>query len=300
MSREVVRATHTLVRAAVLAALSVLCFGGCRGAPGPPPAVASVSIGQRKQRVMRALKSTPVDRELLKRALHDVGHLKIIYRAAQPLEKKPRQLRYPFSHAFVGRRPDGNYYRMYDVYLNRPDGGEIPEHWLKKLAESPPGYPVPVSVEGLGLALPKALRERRNRLVRQAGQRLKAGLLELAGTYPQLTKKSEEGVYKSVYEQDFTSEDGWLWVTVGRKHGGKIRSRKPIPEAESYWAGIRLTPTEWGVIEQTSRYPLYPNLELEGHVSVGAGEERLDAALKRLVKAALEPLQELNDSTRPR
>ncbi|MHC4388624.1 MAG: M56 family metallopeptidase, partial [Planctomycetota bacterium] len=136
------------------------------------------------------------------------------------------------------------------------------------------------------------LRER-DRLLAEADAQIRQGLLELAERFPQLSHLRRGRNRQWLMSP---SEAGHINVALSHPPPPKAQPRYGVPFRESERFGIRVTvrprPSE---IPQMALLPIYPNLELVGHVGVSAGDANLEAALEKLVKDALEPLQRFND-----
>lgn len=70
----------------------------------------------------------------------------------------------------------------------------------------------------------------------------------------------------------------------------------PVPEENRYSVLVIVRPPPQ-LPGQLMMWPIYPGLRLVGQIVTGAGVPELAAALKRLVKDALEPLQKLETRT---
>jgi beta-lactamase regulating signal transducer with metallopeptidase domain len=134
------------------------------------------------------------------------------------------------------------------------------------------------------------LLQERDRLLAEADMQIREGLLELAKGFPQLRKERNWQWLMS------PSEAGRISIVLSHPPPPKARRRYGVPfrERERFSIGVIVRPRP-SEIEQLAWLPIYPNLELGGQVGVSAGDANLEAALKRLVDDALEPLKRLND-----
>lgn len=245
----------------------------------------------RREMIVGALRSVPVDTALFAQALEDVDHLWIIYRHKEPCEIGYRPSHGQFSPR-VRKGPDGRYYLLRHIYLNRAEGGPAPQEWLAQIPGLGKGGLVFESFGDLSFALEERVLTKRRELLRRAHERLKSGLLRLAKTYPQLNTGS--GHYSSVEDADFPCQPDNITITCGHNNG-YIGTREPIPAGAAYEVMVRIQPTQWGEIRQIPFERVFPNIDLEGMVRIWADDEDLNRELKELEAEALGPLKNLDD-----
>ncbi len=128
----------------------------------------------------------------------------------------------------------------------------------------------------------------RDKLVAEAGEKIRKGLIKLAERFPQLKKSAEWQRVVSPLE----GPPGWLELRL--YHNSPKRGPDLTPELQRFGVTVDVRPPPPPAA--TPIPALYPNLGLVGRVDhVQAGDPQLDAALKELVADALASLKRLND-----
>lgn len=141
------------------------------------------------------------------------------------------------------------------------------------------------------------LRAERDRAIVQADEKIREGLVELTGKFPQLGKPDRLKRHLA----DRNSGAGRVFIFVSREPGSKggIFGPPATNEKDQYSVLVAIWPIVPGSDEtQMGAFPLYPNLGLEGQVHARAGDPQLDKALKQLVADALAPLKKLEEAAR--
>ena len=136
--------------------------------------------------------------------------------------------------------------------------------------------------------IPPGVAAERDKLVAEAGEKIRKGLIQLAERFPQLKKSAEWQRVVSPLE----CSPGWLQIRL--YHLMPKRAPDVTPERQRFHVTIDVRPPP---PPGATPFPaLYPNLGLVGRVDgVWAGDPQLDAALKELVADALASLKRLND-----
>jgi len=144
--------------------------------------------------------------------------------------------------------------------------------------------------------LSSELLDKRNQLLAKANTKIREGLVKLAERFPQLTKSRDWQRFRSAKSSATSvSRIGiYLHHSYGRKGGN---SPVPVPEEDRYSVLVIVRPPPQRP-ERLSMDPIYPSLRLVGQIGTSAGIPELDAALKKLVDGALEPLKQLDESLR--
>jgi beta-lactamase regulating signal transducer with metallopeptidase domain len=135
---------------------------------------------------------------------------------------------------------------------------------------------------------------KRDALLAQADSEIRDGLQELTKRFPQLR---ENKYWKGVSRP---SQPGRISISLFHTDKGKARiQREPMPRQQrvSILIVVRRPPSTPNALEMS---PLYPQLDLVGQIGVRAGDPELDAALKKLVTQALEPLGRLDNELGPK
>jgi len=198
-----------------------------------------------------------------------------------------------------GRVPDDRFFfwltRKNDAWLVKNvelKAGEAQSVPVEEFCRKHPlAHMIPHEFKG-PIDLPSELFDKRNQLLAEADEKIRAGLAELAERFPQLTKSSD--LQRSTSGKSTT---GHIRIYLRHRYGGKGgNSPVPVPEEDSYSVAIIVRPPPQRP-EQLSMGPIYPSLRLVGQIGTSAGAPELDAALKKMVKDALEPLRKLEIRT---
>ena len=147
----------------------------------------------------------------------------------------------------------------------------------------------PLNREALAAGLPAGIQNERDRLLAEADAKIRDGVRKLAETYPLLKKGMSWERLK------LASAPGRIGIHIRRTQAGKGRTDAlefPPSEAFSILVVVKPPPDE---IEQLALRRMYPRLGLVGQVGTRAANPDMDAALKKLVADALEPLTELEE-----
>lgn len=244
------------------------------------------AIAHRQEAVFNALASTPVDRALLRRALHDIGHVWAVYRGKE-LEK-------PVEGAWTISISGKEYLRA-DVQLDRAEGGEAPREWIKALTGPLREGSVLVRTR-LAIEPRPEVRTERDRLLAEADGRIRTGLHELANEFPQLRITNRGTLEEKTSRR---SPAGQIRFWAAHYHGGKAGTSEPVAERDRYSILLFLKPLRWREpAEQLAMDQRYPGLGLTGRIGTAAGDAKLDATLKELVRGALAPLADLAKKAR--
>ncbi len=244
-------------------------------------AAPALSIRQRGQMVFKALEAKPADQAALAKALADVGHVEAEFRS-EPLKKWVEGAR------VIG----GQICLTNTVALNRDERGPAPQEWITKLT-GPLAHEQQLVVLKLAIAPTPEVRAQRDALLARADAKVRAGLLELAKTYPQL-EKTNWGTQAEALEG--ASPAGKIVIWAGHYSGGSAGLKTPVPKADRYNVFVVLCPILWPVPQgEWAMNQAYPGLALMGQVHADAGDPELRAALSKLVADALAPLERLSD-----
>jgi len=240
-----------------------------------------LSIEQRGRVIFEAMESTPVNAAALGEALRDIGHVEATYHSP-PLKK----------WTDGAQVIDGRIHLKTTVGLNRGEGGEAPPEWVEKLT-APLQKELRLVTLKLAFAPPAEVAAERDRLLAHADRKLRAGLRELAKTYPQLHITNWGTLEEALAGR---SPAGRISIWVGRYHGGSTGIQRPVPKELGYNVFVLLRPLHWPVPPgQWAMHPMYSRLALMGQAYADAGDPSLRAELKKLVADALAPLERLDD-----
>jgi internalin A len=149
--------------------------------------------------------------------------------------------------------------------------------------------PQDVAARQVDLRTPTGIAEQRDRLLGEADQLLRDGLIALAERFPQVRKS---GRWDDLTRPSAAGSVGILFMHTDRGLGNDTRDPVPDEESFSFMAVIKTPPEQ---AEQWSLLPMYPRLGLVGQCHASAGDPALEAELKRLLEEGLRPLEKLNE-----
>ena len=243
----------------------------------------------RREMVLKSLTATPVDTEMLKAALRDIGHVGLGYRGGlfrEGVSKTGRLKLYP----------DGYEYEGIYVSLNRDTCDAPPDDWLTQLiAPLTKGFTPVDLLMLLVFSTPPEMRPERDRLVAEADAKIRAGLLDLSSKHHQMRETTDGPIENNLARPSLA---GAITIWVAQYHGSRGETARAVSSTEQYYVNIVLyqvgNPRHAMAVRFSDGYPC---IGLEGKVEVSAGDPELDAALKKLVRDALAPLSELDART---
>ena len=155
--------------------------------------------------------------------------------------------------------------------------------------------PVVIEIQGGAVATPSP----RDRLLDEAGRRIREGLLTLSGQFPQLKTANNRPLAEAL--GGGASPPGYLSIWLGRANRPQKAPWKaePIEDARtwSFMVILEELPDDPQAPprQAMSIFRLYPNLNLGGQQSARAGDPKLDAALKKLLAEAVAPLKAMDE-----
>jgi len=245
-------------------------------------------LDQRREMAAKALAAKPPDRDLLRQALKNIGHVSVFYVGEvveAPAEGTPTVT------------TDGKHHLTTSVALDREERGAAPDVWVEQLLKPLDDGFAPRHVL-LAVALSADTRKLRDRILAEADVKLREGLRDLAKTFPQLRRTSRRTLERRIQGR---SAKGTISLYVCRSHRVKGGSEAPVRERDRYVFIVGLRPLRGsGGEQQMATSYLYPHLALIGKIQVSAGDPKLDAALKKLLADALAPLDQLSHQARAR
>ena len=139
--------------------------------------------------------------------------------------------------------------------------------------------------------------EKVNAMLAKADADIRARLLRLSEKFPQLETTNFHTLAKDLERK---AEAGTVDVSVGNYSGGKGGQHTPVAKEDTYSVIVflrRARPSDSNPNApqpQMNVEPVYKHLGLVGRVHVSAGDEKLDAALHRLLDDAMAPLAKLD------
>ncbi len=142
--------------------------------------------------------------------------------------------------------------------------------------------------------------EKVNPLLAKADADIRAGLLRLSEKFPQLKTTNFHTLAKDLEKKP---EVGTVDVSVGHYSGSKGGLHTPVAKEDTFDVTVFLRRERPADNDPNAPAPqwsvehVYKHLGLVGHIRTSAGDEKLDAALKKLVDEALAPLAKLEKET---
>lgn len=136
-----------------------------------------------------------------------------------------------------------------------------------------------------------------NDLLAKADADIRAGLLRLSDKFPQLKTTNFQTLAKDLERK---AEVGTVDVSVGHYSGSKGGQPAPVAKEDTYSVVVFLRRARPADTDPNAPQPqmaeesVYQHLGLVGRIRASAGDEKLDAALKKLVDEALAPLAKLD------
>ncbi len=131
-------------------------------------------------------------------------------------------------------------------------------------------------------------------LLAQADAKIRTGLLRLSRRFPQLQRTNSGTLLPELAQRSPAGSLGIYVVHQGNGRRVKGGGLTPVARKDAYSLvvflrhGARFDDVSR---EQMAESELYPRLHLMGQVIAGAGDPKLDAALKTLLRQALASLQ---------
>lgn len=240
-----------------------------------------LTFEQRCKALYAALEAEPINTAAMKALLKDVGHISASFRG-KPMKK------WADGAAVV----NGQICLSTQVDLNRPSVGETPAEWVDKLT-APVKAGQQMHLLKLALAPSEEVRAQRDKLLAEADKKIRAGLVELAKTYPFLAKTNWGNLDEAL---EGASPAGQIMIWAGH-YEGHDGTKEKIEPGQAYNVLVMLRPLQWPEPPgQWQLKQLYGNLALMGQAHASANDAKLDAAMKFLVSDALAPLSQLDQS----
>ena len=281
--------TFAFIALTLLNAISCRTAATSAHADGRPvhfaEAAPAPGLVERQRMFVHALTATPVNTEELRRTLRDIGHVRAsYYRWVESAGAK------------AGWKEDGVPRRkLTEVALNRDAQGFPPEDWISQITAPLANGFTPLGGQ-LAFVPPPDVVPERDRLLAEADEKLRAGLLELSRRFPQMRRSTHGTIEKDLAGR---SAPGGITIWVGRFHDGKGGLKAAVPENDRYFVSVHLQALAYSVqAPQMGMIELYPSIGLMGQINASAGNADLDAALKQLVTDSLAPLAELDAKAR--
>jgi len=252
---------------------------------------------QRWRMLVEAMAANTLDADKVWKALTDVGHVSLALRKG-PLKDRPDEASLARGVRVVKYSNDEMFLEYTDS-LNRLERGLPPKAWIARLADaSKAGFKLNKYGDGrrVAIALTDEVRRERDRLLTEAAEKIRTGLLTMAEQFPKLRKTAG----KPLAELLPKGQPGRIDISASRWVSDAGAAKDRVSKADSFAVNIHIEPLRFsaqGAREWQRWHRLnleFNHLALMGNVSCGAGEPKLDAAIKKLIGQALAPLQALD------
>jgi len=157
-----------------------------------------------------------------------------------------------------------------------------------------PEAPPAVAADAKPVAKPRV-----NRALADADKTIRAGLLKLAEKYPQL-RQTNAGPLTDLLKDP--SDAGTLQIYAAHFHGPKGGTQSEVSHEDAFTVIVvlRPEPDPNAPAQQMVFTESYPHLKLAGQVHTSAGDAKLDAALKKLINDAMDPVKSLEAEATPK